>query len=144
MISRPNSYRSTLIILFFLILAASAAAQPGTLTVNQDPRVDELVRRHVELNEKMIGIPGYRIQIFFASGNDSKDRANAVRAEAMKSHGDQPVYMIFEAPYYKVRMGDFRSRLDAERAMQSIRLSFPGAFIVEDVIQPPALLPEHH
>jgi hypothetical protein len=142
MISKRN--RGILVFFLFTLLTSQGtlSAQPGQLILNQDPRVDELVRRHIELNEKMLGIPGFRIQIFFASGNDSKDRANAVRTEALKSHNQQPVYILFEAPYYKVRMGDFRTRLDAERALQSIRLSFPGAFIVEDLIQNPALLPE--
>lgn len=140
MTNRPSKFRylGTAFILFILPGIASLA-QPGSLIVNQDQRVEQLVHNHIKLNEKMLGIPGYRVQVFFASGNDSKDRAYAVKSEVMKSISDLSVHILFEAPYYKVRVGDFRTRLDAERELQHIRLAFPGAFIVEDTIELPPI-----
>lgn len=125
---------SSLLLFFPLALFSQ-----GSLTVNQDERVDLLIYKHIQLNERMNGIPGYRIQVFFASGSDSKDRANAVKAEVLKRHTLDDVYILFEAPYYKVRVGDYRTFLDAEKALQEIRIMYPGAFIVEDVISLPRL-----
>ena len=50
-------------------------AGPGGVEVIVDPAITALVEKHIQVNQAREGIPGYRIQIFFDSGNNSKTRA---------------------------------------------------------------------
>jgi hypothetical protein len=106
------------------------------VTVIQDPRIISLVEKHIYLNEKQ-KIAGWRVQIFFESGNNSKSRAYSKKGLFMAMYPDMGVYLMFQAPYYKVRVGDFRSRMDAEGFKQKLLGEFPDAFVVKDEINFP-------
>ena len=88
--------------------------------VVQDPQIDSLVllhRKAMEINlahEEHDGIMGYRIQIFFDSGNNSKNRAIWVKDQFNSRYSRVTSYILFGEPYYRIRVGDFRTRLDAE------------------------------
>ncbi len=58
---------------------------------------------------------GYRIQIIKASGNDALTITEEARDEFTDKYIDIPVYLTFDEPYYRVRVGDFRTRLEAEK-----------------------------
>jgi len=111
----------------------------GKLDVIRDERIGHLVEKHIQLNEKQAGIPGFRIQIFFASGNNSKPNANRVRAEFLAKHPHIKAYVVFQEPYYKVRVGDFRTRLEAQGFLNIVTHNFPSSYIVSDEIQFPEL-----
>jgi hypothetical protein len=62
----------------------------GELRVYQDRRVDTLLNRYANLNEKHPVIEGWRIEIFFEAGNYSKKQAMEARAEFVKSYPEVP------------------------------------------------------
>jgi hypothetical protein len=75
---------------------------------------------------------GYRIQIF-ASGNI--DEANAMRMTAAQHITDDSLYVVFDPPVYKVRVGDFRTRAEAnQRLGVVIGEGFSDAWVVGDRI----------
>lgn len=80
--------------------------------------------------------PGYRIQIHFG-----QDRTNATKAKTDFStkYSLFPSYLSYQQPYFKVCIGDFRTKLEAVRALNSIKKDYPGAFVVRDKINPPPL-----
>ena len=108
------------------------------VTVIQDPKIVSLVEKHIYLNEKQ-KISGWRVQIFFESGNNSKSRAYNKKGLFMTMYPGTGVYLMFQSPYYKVRVGDFRSRMDAEGFKQKLMGEFPDAFVVKDEINFPEL-----
>lgn len=72
--------------------------------------------------------PGYRVQIAALS---NQDEAMQIKKEAMLKFADQGVYLIFDPPFYKIRVGDFVSRYDAEKLQQqAIQLGYKDAWIV--------------
>lgn len=72
-------------------------------------------------------VPGWRVQIFATT---DYERASLVKEEAESLFG-LPVYLKFEAPYYKVRVGDCRTRTEAEALRrEAIRLGYTSAFPV--------------
>ena len=111
----------------------------GELNVYQDRRVDTLLNRYAELNEMHPVIEGWRIEIFFEAGNYSKKQAMEAKAEFVKNYPDVPSYLIFQQPYYKVRVGDFRTKMEAERFLRQIESAYPQAFVVVDEINFPKL-----
>ena len=75
---------------------------------------------------------GYRIQVF-ATGNI--DDANAMRQTAVQRLPDDSVYVVFDPPVYKVRVGDFRTRVEANQRLGVISaLGFADAWVVGDKI----------
>jgi hypothetical protein len=110
----------------------------NTLIV-QDSRVDSLVKLHIEANEFDPAIKGWRIQIFFESGNNSKAMAIEAKSNFVNKYSSVPVYLIFQEPYYKVRIGDYRTKMEAEAFLKKISASYPNAFVVKDEINFPKL-----
>lgn len=111
--------------------------QEGNIVVYQDSRVDSLVKQHILLNKAFPGIDGYRVMIFFNAGNNSKDTAYKVMIEFNENYPEIPAYISFNPPYYRVRVGDFRTELEAVRFMRRIRSDYPNAWVVKTTIQLP-------
>lgn len=107
----------------------------GTLSVNQDYRITELQEKHRRITEKNPSLPGYRIQIYNGNSEDSKK----IKGKFIALHPNTTVYRVYETPEYKVQVGDFRTRLEAERFSHALREAFPGLLILKTMIMPPAL-----
>jgi hypothetical protein len=75
---------------------------------------------------------GFRIQIF-ATG--SFDEANAMRQTAVQRLTEDSVYVVFDPPFYKVRVGDFRTRVEANQRLGAISATgFADAWVVGDKV----------
>ena len=111
----------------------------GNISVNSDPRIDELVKLHVAYNKAFPFMPGYRIQIFMESGNEALNQAEKVKKVFNDKYKNNNAYLIFVAPYYRVRVGDFRTRLEAEKFLQQIIRKYPNAWVIKDEINFPEL-----
>ncbi|MEA3504086.1 MAG: SPOR domain-containing protein [Bacteroidota bacterium] len=134
-------------ILFFVVMIVgigfSVNAQGvdvlGDVKIIQDSRVDSLVQKHIKINGMQEGIQGFRIQIFFDAGNNSKDNANEVIEVFLNQYPDVSVYLSFKQPYYRVRVGDFRTRMEGEKFLLRIKRKYPNAWVINDEINYPAL-----
>jgi len=111
----------------------------GNVIIHQDSRVDTIIARHIQYNMTHQEMDGYRIQIFFDAGNNSLSSAQRVVEEFMMLYPTDTAYISFSEPYYKVRVGDFRSRLEAQGYQQKIMGDFPNAFVIKDKIRFPKL-----
>jgi hypothetical protein len=140
--------RSVLLIGLFIFLQMVSSAQSlddGRVVVIQDQMVDSLLQQYEALRLKIMenpdnkAIPGYRIQIFFDSGINSSDRAKQARDEFLFLYPDIPAYVSWKAPNYRVRVGDYRSRLEAENMLQTILIGYPNAWVIKDEINFPIL-----
>jgi len=101
------------------------------------PAVDALVAKHISLNRSVNAMDGFRIQIFSESGVNSKNKAQAAQDEFQAGYPGTGVYLSFKSPNYRVRVGDFRTRLDAHRFLVELTVDYPNAFIIEDQINLP-------
>jgi hypothetical protein len=119
------------ILLLLLISPFTTEAQVDT----NDSLARKLVERHKLVNAAKKSMPGYRIQIYF--GND-RIKAQEMRTEFIKLIPDEAAYLIYQQPNFKVRVGDFRTRLEAAGFLKQINSSFPNAFIVPDEVKLPA------
>ena len=124
---------------FMLLLLGSmfASAQTkGKVEVVKDPRVDTLIAKRAELN-KAVGadqVTGFRVQIF--TGPNRKD-AYAAQAKFQEEFPDIRSYVIYSEPNFKVRAGDFRTHLEAEKLQYEVKKYFTGTFIITEKINPP-------
>jgi hypothetical protein len=119
------------------LFSQEAKKDSGNIRIIQDDKVDLLVSKHIQINQYRKGIDGFRIQIFFDSGNNSKIRAKSIYESFMAKYPDIGTYLTFKTPNYKVRIGDFRTKLDAQRFLNEIIADYPNAWIIEDQINLP-------
>ena len=122
----------------------NAQTDTGSISVNKDPRIDLLVKKQVEVNEIITrdqrrSAAGFRILVI-----NTSDRGKATEAKT-KMYQDFPElksYLSFQSPKFHLKVGNFRSRAEAEIYLESIRQSFPsGVYIVRDTIEVDPVVP---
>jgi hypothetical protein len=133
-----------LFILFPFFIPFAALAQNDTIRVFvtdsniiQDKRVNELIMKHIIINEIKKGkTKGFRVQI-----HSSSERSKALEAQSSFSsyYPNVPVYLYYQAPYFKIHVGNFRTKLEAYKFLREISDKFTGAYIVNDEIEFPSL-----
>lgn len=136
-----------LVILFILagLTGLSQNRYEGRVIIHNDPLFDTLlaqydsVRKIKAENPDNMGIEGFRVQIFFDSGTFSGDRAALVKEEFEENFEGVGAYVTWKAPNYRVRVGDFRSRLEAEKFLSEITEDYPNAWVIKDEINYPDL-----
>ncbi len=114
------------------------------LQVNRDPRLDKMLKWHVEKNKNREGMEGYRVEIFFSSTMDAREQAQKVKAQFLSAYPEYPVHIKFAAPNFRVRVGDFRTKNEAWRLYKTIQSDYTAAFIVPDIIEFPLLKPNQY
>ncbi len=119
-----------------LVMAQDSIVDFGGRYVG-DARIDSLLRLHVMQNKKFPTIMGYRIQIYKESGNVALDSALSLRDRFTARYPQIPAYISFDEPYYRLRVGDFRSRLEAIRFLEKIKRRYPLAWEIKDEIHFP-------
>lgn len=95
-------------------------------TVIKDSRIDKLN----ETYRSSFKLKGYRIQIY--SGN-KKQPANQARSVFLRVY-KKKAHLNYEQPYYKVRVGDFKTKIEALKFKNDLIKHFPNCFIVKDEI----------
>lgn len=113
-----NSLKTTTLMLFF---SAFVMAQDGKVSVNVDKNVSRLMAIKKEIRKAQSNI---KIQIYSGS------RRNA-EAKLMQFNLDFPeisTVMVYETPNYKIWSGDFRTQLEADRALIRVRKTYKEAF----------------
>ena len=123
-----------IIVVVLMIMMVSLKAQDGKVIVNADSKVDQLITLHKEHNQAYPYVQGYRIQLFKDSGNDALDAAHQIMGRFKKQFPDLNVYLSFKEPYYRVRVGDFRTRIEALDRLQDIKRRYRSVWIIKDNI----------
>ncbi len=123
-------------LLLMLSISQQLYAQNSSVVVNRDAKLDSLIEQNIELNKAANGIQGYRVQIFFGS---ERKAAQDAKTKLLQLMPDEEVYLIYQQPYFKVRVGDYRTRLEAEAVYRKLLPEFNSIFIIPDKINLPKL-----
>lgn len=109
----------------------------GNVNVKVDPRVKQLITKMATCNDEGGCIDGYRVQIFF---DTDKSKTNSEKARFKTRYGNSiSCYVEYKAPNYRIKVGDFRTEIEAEKYKQSLLSVFPTAFVVQEKIKLPSL-----
>ena len=125
--------------IFLLILLFSVTSKAAdTIIVKKDSRLDLLTQKQASINKRSSMMTsagqykGYRIQVL---STNRREEAFRVKADLMGAFSDQKCYIIFQSPNFKVRIGNFLKRSDAESFRRQLVNVYPqGGYIVEDAI----------
>lgn len=123
----------------FILKIQQTETDKGNVTIKQDSRIHYLVNKHIKLNESQGTIEGWRIQIYNSSGKESKEEAKKVREKFLSKFPEVGAYLIYQPPYFKIRVGDFRTRQDGFALYKEVSKSFPVLYFVPDNINFPEL-----
>ena len=115
----------------FNLLPSREKGNKATVTVRQSPEIKEAFNRQVAANaSKRVVV--YRIRIY----NDNKQNARSASESAMNRfkamYPGVAAYRTYVNPFFKVTVGNFHSRPEADRMLQQLRGSFPTAFVVKE------------
>ncbi|MBP5538102.1 MAG: SPOR domain-containing protein [Bacteroidales bacterium] len=110
----------------------------GTVTVSQPDKIRNGMTKHIEDN-KSEKISGYRVRIYFDNKQNSRGASEEAQRRFQANHPGIMAYRSFTSPFFKVTVGDFRTRSEAIQLMQQIQGEFPTAFIVKETINYPVV-----
>ena len=139
-----------LIILLFGCLKSTAQGnrdffynitKSNTTSVNiiQDKSIKNRVNKHIWEKSKTKTIEGYRVRIYSDSGPKAGNEAKSKLAYLIGKFPDIESYLIFDYPFYRVYIGDFRTQSEALKFLKAVEYEFPDAFIVRTEINYPKL-----
>ena len=118
-------------LLYFFIISSffclSSRAQDGKTNVSVDPKIVQLLKEKRKLNTGLFLNEGYKIQIFYGNSEESKKKLQEFKREFKDLDGT----IIFNSPNYKVWIGNFKTRIEVERAMFDIKKKHPTALIIK-------------
>lgn len=135
--------------LYFWVLmlcSSQAFAQTkGSVVVIKNPAIDSLIARRVLLNKLItnnsvnrsassVVVYGFRVQAYF--GTDRKE-AYKIQAKLKQQYPNFETYISYNLPNYRIKIGDFRNRLEAEKLLSQLRPTYPTLFIFNERINPP-------
>ena len=124
----------------FVILAVAAFAQShGSLNIDQDSRIENLIAKQRSMYRIDSSFSGYRIHVFMEIGNEALQHAEQVKRQFENAFPDIPIYLTYAEPYFRLRAGDFRNRVEAEQCLRRIKPKFKEAFVTADMIYRPKI-----
>jgi hypothetical protein len=97
-------------------------AQQASVTINQSPEIDKLLdlKKDISIEEER-----FKIQIY----SGSRPAAEAAKVNFQEAYPQYSSSLEYETPNYKIWVGNFRSRLEADRALIKVKQKFTSAFI---------------
>jgi len=134
-------YKLLLIATLFIAqrtLAQTDSTAPATMAVVKDPRVDKLILKQIEINEESTketrkNMPGFRIQVI---NTTDRNKVFAAKAKVYQEFPDLKPYLLYQAPNYKLKVGNFKTQEEAEETQRQLERLFPsGTYVIRDIIE---------
>src|ERR1700730_10997577 len=126
-------------ILSFLVLVnLHAQTDTSGIMVYKDPRIDLLVKKQIDINEQTTRdtrrtASGYRILVI--NSND-RNKVFAAKAKIYQLYPELKPYLMYQPPFYKLKVGNFRTKEEAEDYRKELSRDFPtGLYLMRDIIQ---------
>lgn len=122
LIMKKSYLRMVMSVMFCLGISQFCTSQTGQVTIDADRDIDKLL----EFKRDTKTVDLYKIRIY--SGDRSG--ATSTKSKASNLYSDWPVLMEYETPNYKIYVGNFLSRLEADRALLKVKKEYPSALIL--------------
>ncbi len=115
----------TVIFAFFLCLNGFAQSE-ATVTVESSQSIKQLIAQKKAYNRSKRYVKGYKVQLFYGS----EEGALKIREDFLSVFPGISSELKFHSPYWKVWVGCYTTRLDADRGLQEIKEGFSSAIVV--------------
>lgn len=114
-------------IVVLVILSSNCFAQSGKTSITQDQRFEQLLNEKRKINTSITLSDRFKIQIFTGDSETSKLALQDFR----KKNNDIDATIVFSTPIYKVWVGNFKTRIEAEKKLQDFKKKYPNAFLIK-------------
>jgi hypothetical protein len=125
--NRNTSKTRFFLLILTTFLSINAVAQSSKVTLSQDPKFEQLLNEKRKINLSMATNEGYKIQIY--NGDSENSKRQLARFKSDFNYLDATI--IFSTPYYKVWVGNFKSKIDAQRHLLEIQKKYGNSIIVK-------------
>ena len=122
------------VIATFLLLAICMFSM-AQVQYDVEPEIEDIQSDYIKVWDRIGEMKGYRVQIMAVTGTNSRNTAENERALFQARFPEVPAYISYTEPYFKIRVGDFMTRLDAYKMLVEVRDMYPGAYITIDKIK---------
>jgi hypothetical protein len=126
-----HTYRLIALIAFACLMPSKVGAQTQA-AIKISPVVEQMLQAYNQAQQNKQTLNGFRIQI---AQDNNRETARNEKANALLRFPQYEVYELYESPTFKIRVGDFKTRIAAYKAFRDLKGLFKRAFIVEDRIQ---------
>jgi len=106
---------------------------PGDVTLRVAPGIESTMEQFAEVKHIR---KGFRVQVFLGD----RKTAEETKRTFLQKYPDTPAYLSWLAPNFRLRVGDLRTRLEAERLLRDLKVIYPGSYIVPDDIEMPRVV----
>lgn len=112
-------------------IQSSAQTDEGKVRIETSARIDEMLAQKKEFNKSLESYDGYKIQIYYGSEKECYE----VKEEFSSLFPDINTSIIFSTPQWKLQVGNYRTRLEADHAMVNIKKEYPAAIVLATEIE---------
>ena len=109
------------------IYGSNLYAQDGNASINQDPKFEQLLNEKRKINSSITVNDRYKIQIY----NGDSETAKKTLGEFKRTFKNLDGTIVFSTPTYKVWVGNFKTRIEAERNLIDLKKRFPKALLIK-------------
>jgi hypothetical protein len=134
------------IFFLFVLISSEGFSQDSTdkitdsisIVIHKDQRLDMLVKKQIEINEETTrnarrSAKGFRLLVV---NTTKREDAISAKTRVYTYFPELKPYLIYQSPYYKLKVGNFKERPDAEAYQQKLNVYFPkGVFVINDVVE---------
>lgn len=120
----------------FLDMPSRFAGDPATVEIDQSELLQRSMRQHVQKNAAR-ALSGYRVRIFFDNKQSARHESEQTLIRFRAMYPDVAVYRTYTNPYFKVTVGDCRTKSEAMKLLSRIKANFSSAFVVKENIEYP-------
>ena len=118
----------TVIAFFFLFfLSQKSLAQTAKVSISQDPKFEQLLNEKRKINSSITINDRYKIQIF----NGDTENSKKTLMDFKRDNKNFDATIIFSTPLYKVWVGNFKTRIEAEKNLNNLKKKYPNAFLIK-------------
>jgi len=135
-------------LLAFVVAANGQVQQPAdTVVASSDSTVFESLGSSVVASDSLQksmqeyiaknpsrNVSVFRLRIFFDNKRDARAVSEQVMSEFQEIYPSVPVFRGYSNPYFKVTVGNFRSKSEAMKFLNEIKSQYPSVFLVKEVI----------
>jgi len=121
-------------LIFFLIFCVTLSYSQKNVSYNIETGIDNIEKQYIEAWKKIKKIEGFRIQITSFSGINSKTLIEKAANQFRIQFPNTPCNVSYYEPNFRLRVGNYKTKLKAYKALREISPAFPSAFVVKDQI----------
>ncbi len=112
---------------FAFFLTQKIVAQDEKVNVTQDPKFEQLLNDKRKINSSITINDRYKIQIF----NGESEASKKILMDFKKDNKDMDATIVFSTPLYKVWVGNFKTRIEAEKKLNDLKKKYPNSFLIK-------------